>query len=87
MISSRFATINALSITGILRHPAEAFPEKEGTVKHAQFVLEHQTFMAMESALVELVCTEAYQEGRLTWHGLPDLGLPVVDAIKDRLRK
>jgi predicted 3-demethylubiquinone-9 3-methyltransferase (glyoxalase superfamily) len=39
------------SITGILRHAAEAFPEKEGTVKHAQFVLEHQTFMAMESAL------------------------------------
>jgi predicted 3-demethylubiquinone-9 3-methyltransferase (glyoxalase superfamily) len=38
------------TITGILRHVAEAFPEK-AAVKQAQFDLQHQTFMAMEASL------------------------------------
>lgn len=38
-------------ITGILRNGPEDTAEKEGTVKHAQFTLAGQTFMAMDSGL------------------------------------
>lgn len=37
--------------TGILRYGAGESPEKEGTVKHAQFSLGGEVFMAMDSAL------------------------------------
>jgi predicted 3-demethylubiquinone-9 3-methyltransferase (glyoxalase superfamily) len=39
------------TIMGIVRYGAGELPEKEGTVKHAQFTLGTQTFMAMDSAL------------------------------------
>lgn len=46
-------------ITGILRYSAED-NEPEGTVKHAQFTLEGQTFMAMDSSLAhDFTFTEA----------------------------
>jgi predicted 3-demethylubiquinone-9 3-methyltransferase (glyoxalase superfamily) len=38
-------------IAGVLRYGANELPEKEGTVKHAQFTLENQTFMVMDSGL------------------------------------
>lgn len=38
-------------VTGVLRYGAKELPEKEGTVKHAQFTLGSQTFMAMDSGL------------------------------------
>lgn len=38
-------------LDGIRRYGSEAFPEREGTVEHAQFILAGQTFMAMDSAL------------------------------------
>jgi predicted 3-demethylubiquinone-9 3-methyltransferase (glyoxalase superfamily) len=37
-------------VEGILRFGKEEAPDKEGNVKHAQFSLENQTFMIMESA-------------------------------------
>lgn len=39
------------NITGILRYGAGESPEKEGTVKHAQFSLAGEVFMAMDSGL------------------------------------
>jgi hypothetical protein len=42
--------------------------------------------LAMKTALVELVCTRAYEDGQLTWLGMRDLGLPVVEAIRDRIK-
>jgi len=42
--------------------------------------------LAMKTALVELVCTEAYDQGRLTWLGSPDLGLPISNAIRDKVK-
>lgn len=48
LYSSIFKSSN---ITGILRYSAEESPEKEGTVKHAQFSLGGEVFMAMDSAL------------------------------------
>jgi predicted 3-demethylubiquinone-9 3-methyltransferase (glyoxalase superfamily) len=38
------------SITGALRYGPNELPDREGTIKHAQFKLEDQTFMAMDSA-------------------------------------
>lgn len=38
-------------IDGILRHGAHEAPEKEGTVKHAQYTLDGGKFMAMDSGL------------------------------------
>ena len=38
------------SVVGIMRYTAED-PDVEGTVKHAQFTLEKQVFMAMDSSL------------------------------------
>lgn len=37
-------------VEGILRFGKEEAPDKQGNVKHAQFILENQTFMIMESA-------------------------------------
>ncbi|REL24000.1 VOC family protein [Rhodohalobacter sp. SW132] len=37
-------------VDGILRFGKDESPDKEGNVKHAQFKLENQTFMIMESA-------------------------------------
>lgn len=37
------------SVTGVLRNGANELPDKEGTVKHAQFILDGQTFMIMDS--------------------------------------
>jgi hypothetical protein len=42
--------------------------------------------LAMKTALVRLVLSDEYQAGRLTFLGSYDLGLPVTDAIADRLR-
>ena len=39
------------SITGILRFGPDEAPNREGTVKHAQFALGDEVFMAMDSAL------------------------------------
>ncbi|MGC1243455.1 MAG: VOC family protein [Chryseosolibacter sp.] len=39
------------TVTGVLRFGAEDSGEKEGTVKHAQFSLGGQTFMAMDSGM------------------------------------
>jgi len=36
-------------IAGVLRYGAGELPDKEGTVKHAQFTLDNQTFMVMDS--------------------------------------
>ncbi len=45
-------------------------------------------YMAMEVALTELLWTDAYEEGRLTWNGVYDLGLPVAGAAnRRRMRK
>lgn len=43
--------------------------------------------LAMKMAMVELVCSGAYAEGRLSWEGMYDLGLPVVESIRDRIKK
>jgi hypothetical protein len=45
--------------------------------------------LAMQMALVELVCSAAYRSGTLTWEGSFDLarGLPLPDAIKDLVWK
>jgi predicted 3-demethylubiquinone-9 3-methyltransferase (glyoxalase superfamily) len=37
------------SVTGILRYGKNELPDKEGFVKHAQFTLQGQTFMVMDS--------------------------------------
>lgn len=37
-------------IEGVMRYGPNAAPDKEGTVQHAQFTLEGQTFMIMDSA-------------------------------------
>jgi hypothetical protein len=42
--------------------------------------------LAMQMAMVELVCSEAYQDGRLTWLGMYDLGLPVMGPIRDKIK-
>jgi hypothetical protein len=39
-------------------------------------------YLAMHIALVELVTSAAYREGRLTWSGGFDLGLPLAEPIK-----
>jgi predicted 3-demethylubiquinone-9 3-methyltransferase (glyoxalase superfamily) len=41
---------NHAEIEGILRFGADEAPDVEGKVKHAQFMIEGQTFMIMESA-------------------------------------
>ncbi len=43
--------------------------------------------LAMQMAMVELVCSTAYGAGRLTWLGMYDLGLPVAKAIRGRIKK
>ena len=42
--------------------------------------------LAMKMAMVDLLCSKAYQEGRLTWLGSGDLGLPVMDEFRDLIR-
>ena len=43
-------------------------------------------YLAMQMAHVSLVCSCAYKEGRLTWLGSFDLGLPVMQAIEDLIK-
>ena len=42
--------------------------------------------LAMQLADAELVSTQAYREGRLTWEGSSDLGLPAIEADRNRGR-
>src|SRR5262245_27253381 len=44
-------------------------------------------WLAMQVAMTELVASLAYQQGRLTWLGRYDLGLPVMDEIRGLVRK
>ena len=44
------SVFNNSSVVGIMRYTAED-PDTEGTIKHAQFKLNHQVFMAMDSSL------------------------------------
>lgn len=44
------SVFNDAAIAGIMRYEARG-PDPEGTIAHAQFTLEGQTFMAMDSAL------------------------------------
>lgn len=43
--------------------------------------------LAMKMALVWLVDSKAYAEGRLTWDGAHDLGLPVIEQIRAQIKK
>jgi hypothetical protein len=43
--------------------------------------------LAMQMAHIEMVHTSAYQEGRLTWAGDPDLKLPADDSTMILIRK
>jgi hypothetical protein len=36
-------------------------------------------FLAMQAAWTELVTSDAYREGRLSFWGIPDLGLPLLE--------
>ena len=44
------SVFNGAGIGGILRYGKGEEPDKEGTIKHAAFTLEHQEFAAMDSA-------------------------------------
>lgn len=43
-------------------------------------------YHAMQIAMTSLVTSRAYQEGRLSWLGSPDLGLPVMEAIREMVQ-
>jgi predicted 3-demethylubiquinone-9 3-methyltransferase (glyoxalase superfamily) len=49
-ITQYTSIFNNADIEGILRFGKDEAPDKEGNVKHAQFTIEGQTFMIMESA-------------------------------------
>lgn len=53
--SSVFAKLN---MDGILRYSANESPDKEGMVKHAQFAIDGQKFMMMDSASHKFTFTE-----------------------------
>lgn len=84
-------------ITGILRYGEDDAGEKLGTVKHAQFVLGNQTFMAMDSGLdhqfsfnegISLVVScDTQQEVDYYWEKLSQGGDPKAQMcgwLKDR---
>jgi len=68
----------------------DGLAEEEG-VERARYLSGVDTiqalFSAMQMATTELLWTDAYKEGRLTWDGFYDLGLPVADGDRRRIRK
>lgn len=43
-------------------------------------------YIAMQAAWVALACSRAYTDGRLTLDGSQNLGLPIVDTIRERAK-
>jgi hypothetical protein len=43
--------------------------------------------LAMQTVLMRLVATDEYRDGRLTWNGSSNLGLPVHETIRPLIRK
>jgi hypothetical protein len=43
--------------------------------------------LAMKMAMADLVSSDEYTEGRLTWIGIHDLGLPMMELLRERLQK
>jgi len=85
------------NIQGILRYGADEIPEKEGAVKHAQFILGDQTFMAMDSgmdhpftfneAISLVVACDTQEEVDYYWEKLSEGGDPQAQLcgwLKDR---
>jgi hypothetical protein len=44
-------------------------------------------YLTLQKIMIDLVHTRAYREGRLTWEGLFDLGLPVIEPLQEHVRK
>lgn len=54
----------------------EGLPERTAAVSCPGMDAVQALYMAMNLSWVDLVTTDAYREGRLTFWGIPDLGLP-----------
>jgi len=44
-------------------------------------------YLTLQKIMIDLVHTPAYQEGRLSWEGTFDLGLPVIEPLRAHLRQ
>jgi hypothetical protein len=42
---------------------------------------------AMRLAMVYIVSSSAYQRGQVSWHGMYDLGMPIVEEVEPLIRK
>ncbi len=84
-------------ISGILHYNVNELPDREGTIKHAQFTLDGQTFMVMDSGLDHpftfseaislIVNCETQQEIDYYWDNLTEGGDPasqVCGWLKDK---
>jgi len=54
----------------------DGLPERSRAVSCPGMDAVQALYMAMNLSWVDLVTTDAYREGRLTFWGIPDLGLP-----------
>jgi len=44
-------------------------------------------YPTLQKIMIDLVHTPAYREGRLSWEGMFDLGLPVIEPLRAHLRR
>jgi hypothetical protein len=79
-VANRYGYSCALKIEGLLKKP-----------QARRRMLGHDPIDALKNAMclamIYLVSSPEYQRGQLTWHGMYDLGMPIVEEVEPLIRK